>query len=456
MSTLEIIVIVIASLNLLLAYFVIFSLNQPASVAMWMLKVVVCGLSSVLFLTGILIAIAGSLLNFMPAMFLGFLSALPYLIYMFRVSRPPEISEGFANAFGSAWMDSLTPEVKLSMLPSRYVFLLPKTRKPLCRQNISYYKIPGTDRNLVCDIWEPFDDNTRSGLAFIYLHGSAWTCLDKDIGTRPFFRHLTSQGHLVMDVAYRLFPETNFMGMIHDVKHAIAWMKANASMYGVNPEKIVVGGGSAGAHLALLAAYTDSNKMFTPDDLVGSDTSVCGVVSLYGQSNLTATYYHTCQHLTSQSALRQNRNKKPGSKPSFIQKIMGADFHRLGFDKDVEPGMLIPILGGDPYHVPNVYAQYSPDKYVHKNCPPTLLIHGEHDILAPLHAIRELYDGLERVGVQVVLHTIPQTDHAFDLVLPKISIPAHNAIYDVERFLAVLAVNDNKENQKKIFAFNRQ
>jgi acetyl esterase/lipase len=48
-----------------------------------------------------------------------------------------------------------------------------------------------------------------------------------------------------MDVAYRLCPEVDIYGMIGDVKRAIAWIKANASRYDVNPEKIVLGGGSA-------------------------------------------------------------------------------------------------------------------------------------------------------------------------------------------------------------------
>ena len=63
--------------------------------------------------------------------------------------------------------------------------------------------------------------------------------MDKDFQTRPFFRHLVAQGHTVMDVAYRLCPEVDIYGMVGDVKRAIAWMKTNASRYGVNPEKIV-------------------------------------------------------------------------------------------------------------------------------------------------------------------------------------------------------------------------
>jgi acetyl esterase/lipase len=56
--------------------------------------------------------------------------------------------------------------------------------------------------------------------------------MDKDLGTRPLFRNLVSQGYPVMDIAYRLCPEVDIVGMAGDVKRAIAWMKANAARYG--------------------------------------------------------------------------------------------------------------------------------------------------------------------------------------------------------------------------------
>lgn len=56
----------------------------------------------------------------------------------------------------------------------------------------------------------------------MYLHGSAWYLLDKDYGTRPFSRHLAAQGHVIMDVAYRLCPEVDIYEMVGDVKRAVA------------------------------------------------------------------------------------------------------------------------------------------------------------------------------------------------------------------------------------------
>ena len=117
---------------------------------------------------------------------------------------------------------------------------------------------------------------------------------------------------------------------------------------------------------------------------------------------------------------------------------MGENYHRLGFDKEAEPGQLAPILGGNPDERPEAYSLFSPITHVHKDCPPTLIIHGEQDILAPIEAIRRLYSQLARTGVTTVMQLIPQTDHAFDLILPRISPSAHNAIYETERFLACM------------------
>lgn len=45
-----------------------------------------------------------------------------------------------------------------------------------------------------------------------------------------------------MDVSHRLIPETNVLGMLGDVKRAVAWLKRNASRYRVSPDRIVLGG----------------------------------------------------------------------------------------------------------------------------------------------------------------------------------------------------------------------
>lgn len=435
---LEIILLLIGSLNLLLTRFALFRIHQPTTLPMWLIKVFVSALSPILFLVGICVSFFGWMLEFIPSILIGGLSSFLYLLHMIKVTRPADPSTDFEKVFGPKFENRIPKERSSCFLSKRYVFYLPDSPDPIFTPDVPYYTIPDSGRQLLCDLWQPPKKVAPSGLAFIYLHGSAWTALDKDYGTRTFFRHLSSQGHMVMDIAYRLFPETDFMGMVHDTKHAIAWIKTNAAKYGVDPNRVVIGGGSAGAHLALLAAYTSQNKELTPPDLLDADIRVHGAISLYGQSDLAMTFYHTAQHLVSHSALSQKKENKSKGMPSWIQRRMGANFHRLGFDKNVEPGMLTPMLGGSPNKKPEAYARFSPVTYVSANCPPTLFIHGEHDILAPLVAIKALRKKLAKAGVLTGSHVIPQTDHAFDLILPKISPSAHNAFHDVERFLAML------------------
>jgi len=159
-------------------------------------------------------------------------------------------------------------------------------------RDIAFRRIPGSSRELLCDLWQPPEGTPSSHLAFLYFHGSGWHWLDKDFNTRRLFRHLCAQGHVVMDVAYRLCPEVDAYGMLGDVKRAIAWMKENAEKYDVDPRRVVTGGGSAGGHLALLAAYAPDHPELTPDDVKDADLSVSAVVSYYGPVDMRAYYDH--------------------------------------------------------------------------------------------------------------------------------------------------------------------
>lgn len=428
-------------------------LHWPAP-ALWFLKLYTSALSPILAAIGLLVTIVGLTTGSVIVGLIGIYDVLIFSIHFIMVTRPPHFSNSFEQAFGLHWENRIGQ--KKYFLPSRRVLRLPPVPEPRMQQNISFVTIPGTDRKLLCDIWQPPDNITPSGVAFIYLHGSAFYFLDKDFNTRPFFRQLAAQGHVVMDIAYRLFPETGITGMVNDARRAIVWMKENAKAYNIDPNKIVIGGASAGAHLALLAGYTFNNPQFTPEELEGKDIGVCGVISLYGSNDLEALYHHTNQHLTTRSLPGQRKKSVPTKMPVWIVKKMGTEYYRLGFNKGLEnTGTLAPLLGGHPDECPKTYALYSPITHVHSHCPPTLFVHGDHDIMAPAKTTRMLCAKLLEENVQTVMHILPQTDHGFDLVLPNISPSAHNAIYDVERFLALMAVAPAAINRKKIKAKGR-
>jgi acetyl esterase/lipase len=354
---------------------------------------------------------------------MGIVGAGMMIWYVWRCTRD---HKGFEKAFGAGWSDQIPPQQAKHMVQKRWTWFLrmKASPEPSWERDIPFWTVPGTDRQLLCDVWRPGNGNV-SGLALVYIHGGAWYYMDKDSGTRPLFRHLVAQGHTVMDVAYRLCPEADIYGMIGDVKRAIAWIKANASRYGVNPEKIVLGGGSAGGHLSLLAGYTPQHPELTPEDINGADLSVCGVISYYGFTDLLDLYHR--------NDLRQKVDL-----PSVP----------IGTDLDTSErmrlfGRLDILLGGWPQDAPHMYQLASPTAHVHPGCPPTLLIQGKQDLFVPVDATCAHYTKLVESGVPAMNVVFPWTDHGFDFLLPpQINPAAQSALYDVDRFLALLVNKD--------------
>jgi Esterase/lipase len=401
-----------------------FRLKWPEGGAyLWICHIITGGLSPFLVVLGSLGAGLGWSYRAPVAVVAGLIGAGLSLFYMVRVTVP---QHGFDLAFGTDWQHKIPRTLETRLLPQRWNIGLPRTKEPCWERDLPFWTIPceatnrgGTDRKLLCDVWQPPDGVLPTGLAFIYLHGCCWYLFDKDFGTRSLFRQLAAQGHVIMDVAYRLCPEVDIYGMVGDVKRAVAWMKSNAARYQVNPERIVLSGGSAGAHLALLAAYTPEHPQLTPVDLQGCDLSVRAVVSYYGPTDLRACYEHLDQKRM--IGLPKVEIGLPERKTNF------ADVGRLDI-----------LLGGHPHETPEVYELASPVTHVRPGCPPTLLIQGEPDFIAPMAATNELHRKLIECGVPAANILYPLTNHAFDLVFPQVSPSAQAALYYLERFLALM------------------
>jgi acetyl esterase/lipase len=411
----------LAFLALLLGILLFIRVKAPLGFIVIFPKLAASALSPVWAALGMAGALIGGLYRAFLPMAAGVLGALIMIWYIWRVTRP---HLGFRLAFGEDLQPRITPAQQAHMLKHRWSLSLGGSMQgePRFEKDLAFTTIPGTNRRLLCDIWQPPTGVDPSGVGFIYFHGSAWSVFDKDFGTRPFFRHLAAQGHVVMDVAYRLCPEVDIFGMIGDVKRAIVWMKTHAEEYGVKPGNIVLGGASAGGHLSMLAAYAPNHPRLTPPDLLASDLMVGGVVSYYGPCDLRAVYEHT-----GQKRLLGNPRMATGV-PGGPKTLPMQDAGRLDI-----------LLGGHPSEISEVYDLASPINHVHPGCPPTLLIQGEQDLIVPVEATCAFYRKLVELDVPSVNITFPCTEHAFDLLTPGISPVSQSAMYDVDRFLAIMA-----------------
>ena len=115
----------------------------------------------------------------------------------------------------------------------------------------------------------------------ILFHGGSWRG-----GDLNQFRHacyyLASRGLVAATANYRMLTadevkrlpegESNKRACVTDAKSAIRWMKQHAVELGIDPQKVIAGGGSAGGHVALLA--TSNPGLNDPADPKDFDTSV--------------------------------------------------------------------------------------------------------------------------------------------------------------------------------------
>jgi acetyl esterase/lipase len=154
---------------------------------------------------------------------------------------------------------------------------------------------------------------------------------------------------------------------------------------------------------------------------------VRGVISYYGPTDLISFYRHTGQH-------RVNQQRDGYYLPLSMDPDAPKDMRNAGrLDK---------IFGGHPEEVPDMYQLFSTNSYIHPGGPPVLLIQGEHDRSVPVNATRAFYSQLEEAGVPAVNVVFPLTDHGFDMLVPRVNPAFQSALFDVDRFLAILQNED--------------
>lgn len=203
----------------------------------------------------------------------------------------------------------------------------------------------------------------------VVIHGGSWSGGDRT-QLPAMNRRLASQGYAVAAIEYRLAPDHVYPAQLDDVHHATDWLRERHEELGFDPERVVLYGRSAGAHLALLAAYTWRAEW------------VKAVVALYPPGDLTWSW----------------RNP---SNPLVLN----------------TPETLSAFMGGGPDDSPEQadrYAAASPYEHVGPDLPPTLLIHGGRDELVSQEQSRRLAARLHEESAPVYLLALPWATHGCD------------------------------------------
>jgi acetyl esterase/lipase len=250
------------------------------------------------------------------------------------------------------------------------------------RQFKTYVFKTDGERELKMDVYAPTENVANNGASVIVIHGGSWSA-----GERNDFPQwnawLAANGYTVFDIDYTLTPQPNYLSAIGDVKCAVLQIKERSAEFNISPDKIVLLGRSAGAHLALIAAYSANDTRLPPTCAGNSnDEKVRAVVSFYAPINLLWAY----------------------DNPANRRVIDGAQ--TLGN-----------FLGGNPHESDEIRARFllaSPFEQVNSNTPPTLLMHGEHDQLVRSENLYFLDERLKQNNIAHETLVISYAQHGFD------------------------------------------
>lgn len=124
--------------------------------------------------------------------------------------------------------------------------------------NIPYRQ--GSSNSWKLDLAMPENFGTKPYPAIVIIHGGGWRAGSKqDNVYRSLLLDYAFQGYVTVSVEYRFDQEAAFPACIEDVKCAVRWLRAHATEYNIDPNRIGAYGHSAGAHLVLMLAMSSEN-----------------------------------------------------------------------------------------------------------------------------------------------------------------------------------------------------
>jgi len=255
-----------------------------------------------------------------------------------------------------------TPQPKFTVTPN-------PTTTPLSARfehyGATFIDVPycTTDPAQKMDVYLP--DSGGPWRTLVYVHGGSWMHGDKSEAAM-FANVITSLGYLVVSINYRLYPPATFPAMIEDVKCAIRSLRARASEYNLDLNRIAAMGASAGGHLVSLLGTTKPQDGWDVGEYLEQSSRVQAVIAMAGVMDLSRNF------------------------PNADIEAM----KRVGFGE---------------YNV----TQASPITYVTPDDPPFLLIHGDQDELVPYEQSQLMYERLIEMHIPAQLIIVKNIGHSF-------------------------------------------
>jgi len=255
-------------------------------------------------------------------------------------------------------------------------------------KDVTYKTIDSTSLKL--DVYHSKSLKAKAPL-LIFVHGGAWKKGDK----HDYLVYLTSyaeKGYVTATIQYRFAGVAKYPAQLLDVQSAVVWLKQHAHEFHINPEKVAIVGGSAGGHLAMMNAYSNSNN--TKSEGVEFTPNVQALVNFYGPSDLV--------------------DVAEEDKPTVEY-----------------------LIGKTELEAPELYKAASPIYFVTKTAPPTITFHGTLDELVPYKQSDRLHEKLQEVGVPSYYHKLEGWPHTMDASVKVNAYAQHHMDKFFEKYIPI-------------------
>lgn len=232
----------------------------------------------------------------------------------------------------------------------------------------------------------------------LYMHSGGLILGSRTAYPAEQIEYFTNAGFSLVNIDYRLAPETNFESIIEDVRDAMEWLRTTARQwYDFDVEKLAVMGGSAGGYLSLLTGTMDVKPK--------------AIVSFYGYGDIVGEWYTKPSEFYRRRPLftREDAVESLDHKEVSVGEARRFIFYLYCRQQGV---WIQEVTGWKPED--ERLLQYCPVRHVDENYPPTLLLHGDQDTDVPYEQSVLMYEKLKEKGVDTELVTIKDADHIFD------------------------------------------
>ncbi|MBT8220152.1 MAG: alpha/beta hydrolase [Bacteroidia bacterium] len=242
----------------------------------------------------------------------------------------------------------------------------------LKRQVYHYATSHGHKRKL--NLYMPGSSKNPAPL-ILFFHGGGYVGGSKFI-IEPGVQRQVKRGYAVASISYSFLKVGPWPLQIHEAKAAIRYLKKNAQTLGIDPDRFIVWGVSAGAHLASMLGATSGTGHLEGD--LGnheSDSVVHGAVVWYPPIDMT--------------------------------KIIDPGIPKFVMDK-----ITTQVIGGPLEEYWQVAETLMPLNYIGPHTPPYYILHGDRDRVVPINQSNMLYDAMMAKGLDITYKKVKGFAHA--------------------------------------------